>query len=393
MNLLHTLVIAVAVSVPFGDTILDTINNICPADTSVICQINLHSGYTPSGMVYQKAMSSRPNVIITGHGPGVYSSLTDPTDAWIMAEGGSVVEGPLEFTTGADNTTVEHLSVSVGDSAINKGLTPESDAINFYSPYDTVYNPPIRNPTVNDVTTLNRNATSMFHGVKCENVTNCVITNSVSLWGTHGFTAKFGTGFDLENLLSIGHNDDCLIVKSGTDGFRVVASLSNVYANNITCASAQPGDTNGVYIQAANGSISDVSLNNLTLDGVMTGLDISGDNPATGFGTTGLVVNGLAYTASSARGDGAPRTAILVEGLVGDATINNVTASGSGSYFMEFPWLSRIVAPFTINNIDFNGQSIPQYSVPISPSPDGRTCPVCPGKPYLGCRYPNDPAC
>jgi hypothetical protein len=369
MNPLYALALAV-VTVPQGQTILSTINNICPADTTVTCQINLHSGYTPSGMVYQQAMSSRPNVIITGHGPGVYSSLTDPTDAWIMAEGGSVVEGPLEFTTGADNTTVEHLSVSVGDSAINKGLTSESDAINFYSPYDTVYNPPILNPTVNDVTTLNRNATSMFHSVKMENVTNGTITNSVSLWGTHGFTAKFGTGFDLENLLSIGHNDDCLIIKSGTDGFAVVASLSNAYANNITCASAHPGDTNGVYIQAANGSISDVSLNNLVCDGCLTGLTLSGDRPSTGFGTTGLVVNGLSYTASSARGDGAPRTAIVVEGMVTDVAINGVTAMGSPTYFMNFGWLSEINGFFLIDDIDLNGEIIPQDVVSAGETTD-----------------------
>jgi hypothetical protein len=313
--------------------------------------VNLQSGVgTRSGMIYRRAMSSRPNVIINGNGPGTYNSLTNATGALIIAGTGSVVEGPLEFTTGADNVVVENLSVDVGDGAINKGITIETDAINAYSPYDTVWNTPIRNFVVNNVTTLNRNASSQYHGVKCENVIGCTVTNSMSLWGTHGFVGKFGTGFDFENLVSVGHRDDCLNFKAGTDGFAVVAYLSGAYANNITCASANPNDTNGVYVQAANGSISNVSLNNLTLDGVMTGLDLTGDLPSTGFGITGLTVNGLTYTAGPwMGGKGVPQAAVLVEGLVNSAIINGLSSTNANNCYSIIPTHAQ-VGQITINS-------------------------------------------
>ncbi len=339
------------VSIPAGGNLLATINSSCSPNTSTTCYVILPNGYVHSGMTYVTGYeATRPNVVVRGTGTGSYYSTTQSTGDYIVAGTGSVIQCSVELTTGANNWKLEDLSVDVGDALVSSGVCPEGDAINAYSPYDKTDEPPIESFSVHEVTVLGRSAVSQFHGIKCENVNNCAINNSSALFSTHGFVGKFGTGFSFDNLWSSGHYDDCMIMKAGTDSFPVVAYMDDVEIRNITCESAQPNDTLGIYLQAANGSMENITISNINMIGTQEALIFSGDNPSKGFEINNVTVNDVNFVSGPyIQGAGVPHTAVLVEGLVGTATINDLYSYGADNCYLVFPQFSE-VGSMTFNN-------------------------------------------
>ncbi len=337
--------------VPQGANLLEIVTTQCSADESTTCYLHLPNGYVYSGMAYAEGFeAARANVVVMGKGPGTYHSQTISKGDYIEVGTGSVIRCPVELTTGASGWTFENLSVDVGDALVSAGKCAEGNAIDAYSPYDKTDEPAIEGFTVNNVTVLGRGATSQFHGVKCENVVNCSVTNSSALFSTHGFVGKFGTGFFFSGLWSAGHSDDCMIMKSGTDGFPVVAHMDDIEIEDITCESAEPNDTTGIYLQAANGSMENIDIWNISLLGTQKALVFSGDNPSKGFEMNNVTASDINFISGPyAGGTGEVHDAVLVEGLVGTATINNLHSYGADNCYSVLPPFSRI-GSITIND-------------------------------------------
>jgi hypothetical protein len=340
--------ISATVNVASGSTINNAyLKANCPSDTSVVCILNLPSGYVVSGFS-SSAPAKRPNVTWNGSGMGTYYSLTTSTGDYILAVTGngvgSVVECAIELASGANNWTFQNMSVDVGDMLVSSGACAEGNGINAFSSYKTTVSPPIQNLTINQVSVLGRSNTSPFHNVKCENVSGCFLSSSYALFAKHGFAAKYGNNYALSNLWSSGHSADCVILKSGETGF-VNGPITNATVNGVTCTNAAIGDTDGVVVQAQNGNVINVSLSNLNLQGTNLGVQVSGD-------TSSIQVNvdNVNYVAAPYAGGGAnAHNGLVIHGVVSDGTFGGFTSTGAdGCVYM--PNTGNTIGTLTLNN-------------------------------------------
>ncbi len=203
--------------------------------------------------------------------PGYNSTYT-------AMSGGTIVQGPLPASTGADYFTVEDLGIDAGSdyvNASNGGVA--TDAFLIYNAGQVLGAPPVESPRIENVSCLGSSPTAAVHCMLIENVNNAYVHNVVAVMNCHGLVLK-GTNSTVDGVYSRGHGIDSIIIKADNYAPASQDNLSNITIEPLIT----PGDTKGIIVQGLDAPVSDITISNATIRSPLAwGIYVQGANPTT----------------------------------------------------------------------------------------------------------------
>jgi hypothetical protein len=222
-----------------GQTVKEAVDGLSPAGGTVVLGIGVWgSGYNSAEFI------ARPHITIQGAGIAGYNST------FTAMSGGTIVEGHLSASTGADYFTVQDLGVDAGAACIdahNGGVA--TDGLSIFNNGQVVGAPRVESPRIENVSCLGYSPTASAHCMLVENVNNAYIRNIVTVMNCHGLALK-GTNSTVVGVHARGHGIDSVIVKS--DNY---APASKNYLSNITIEPLiAAGDTKGIIVSSLRAS-------------------------------------------------------------------------------------------------------------------------------------------
>jgi hypothetical protein len=249
-----------------GQTVKEAVDSLPPTGGTVF----LGMGTWNSG--YATDFIAKPNITIQGSGmPGYNSTFT-------AMNGGTIVQGPLPASSGADYFTVEDLGVDAGSAYIdanNGGVA--TDALLIYNSGQVVGAPQVQSPRIENVACLGYSPTAAVHCMLVENVNHAYVHNVVTVMNCHGFVLK-GTNSTVDGVYSRGHGIDSIIVKSDNYAPASHDRLSNIVIEPLIAA----GDTKGIIIQGVAAPLSDISVSNAVIRSPLAwGVNVQGASSTT----------------------------------------------------------------------------------------------------------------
>ncbi len=207
------------------------------------------SGYGPTELI------TRPHITIQGSGiPAFNSSFT-------AMSGGTIVQGHLSASTGADYFTVKDLGVDTGRAYINAnngGMA--TDALTISNNGQVLGAAQVQAPRIENVACLGYSPTAAFHCMLVENVNHASIHNVVTVMNCHGLVLK-GTNSTVDGVYARGHGIDAVIVKSDNYAPASHDKLFNILIEPLVAA----GDTKGIIIIGLDAPVSDISISHATI--------------------------------------------------------------------------------------------------------------------------------
>lgn len=214
---------------------------------------------------------TKPNITIQGSGmPGYNSTYTALT-------GGTIVQGPLLVTSGADHFAVLDLGIDAGSAYINannRGVP--TDGLAIFNAGQVVGAPQVESPLIENVSCLGYTPTARVHCMLVENVNHAYVHNVMTVMNTHGLAFK-GTNSVIDGLFARGHSSDGLIIKNDT-----YARAANDQVFNIDIQSLlSPADTHGIVLQSIGGSLENIGIVHVHENNVFAGFLVQGTSAST----------------------------------------------------------------------------------------------------------------
>lgn len=249
-----------------GQTVKEAVDSLPPTGGIVVLGVGVwSSGYTTD-------LITKPNVTIRGSGiPGYNATYT-------AMNGGTIVQGNLSASTGADYFTVEDLGVDAGPAYINAhngGVA--TDALAIYNGGQVLGAPPVESPRIENVACLGYSPTAAVHCMLVENVNHAYISNVVTVMNQHGFVLK-GTNSTVTGVYARGHGINSIDVKS--DNY---APASNDQLSRITIEPLVAlGDTKGIIIEGIDAPVSNIGISEAMIRSPLAwGILVQGASSAT----------------------------------------------------------------------------------------------------------------
>src|SRR6266576_982665 len=179
-----------------------------------------------------------------------------------IAGTGTIIQGT--WWVEADNFQMSDVGIDVGSVFINAlySSTP-ADGFIMNNNGNTVGKAPKINPVLRNIATLGANAGAGVHSFLLENVTGGYAENIHAVFNTHGFVLK-GDHTTVNSVYSLGHNGDCLIVKSDDYAPTHDDSLTGIH-----CDIVAAGDTNnGILLNSEAADMKNISISDSTITNV-----------------------------------------------------------------------------------------------------------------------------
>jgi hypothetical protein len=268
-----------------GQTVKELVDSLPPSGGTVSLGIGTwSSGYNSTDLI------TKPNITIQGSGmPGYNSTFT-------AMSGGTIVQGHLPASTGADYLTVQDLGVDAGPAYINAnngGVA--TDAFGIYNSGQVLGARQVESPRIENVSCLGYSPTTAAHCMLVENVNHAYVHNVVTVMNCHGLVLK-GTNSTVDGVYSRGHGIDSVIVKSDNYAPASQDNLSNIVIEPLILA----GDTKGIIIQGVAAPLSNISISNTIIRSPLAwGVLVQGANSTTPATTLNLANITIDYPGGS----------------------------------------------------------------------------------------------
>jgi hypothetical protein len=233
--------------------------------------VYLAGGTWSSGYIDYLDVISKPNVTIQGSGMPSYNST------FTAMTGGTIIQGPLLASSGADYLTVRDLGIDAGSAYINAANSGvPTDGLAIFNQGQVVGAPQVESPLIENVSCLGYTPTAKVHCILVENVNHAYVHNVMTVMNTHGLAFK-GTNSVIDGVFARGHRSDGLIIKND-----IYAPAANDQVSNITIQSLfVPADTNGIVLQSIGGSLVNIDIVHVQEDNVFTGILTQGTSTST----------------------------------------------------------------------------------------------------------------
>jgi len=254
------------VHVQRGQTVKQAIDSL-PTTGGVVY---LGVGTWSSGYYYPDVIS-KPNITIQGSGMANYNST------FTALIDGTIVQGPLLASSGANYLTVRDLGIDAGSAYINANNNGvPTDGLALFNLGQVIGAPQLESPLIENVSCLGYTPTSRVHCMLVENVNHAYVHNVATVMNTHGLAFK-GTNSVIDGLFARGHHTDGLIIKND-----IYAPSANDQVFNINIQSLHsPTDTHGIILQSIGGSLENISIMHVHEDNVWAGFLVQGTSPST----------------------------------------------------------------------------------------------------------------
>jgi len=317
-----------------GQTVKEAVDSL-PQDGGTVC---LGIGKWASG--YNSTFISKQHVTIQGSGmPGYNPNFT-------AMSGGTIVQGQLSASSGADYLTVQDLGVDAGSSYINSengGVATNAFAI--FNNGEVVGAPPVESPRVENVSCLGYSPTAQAHCMLIENVNQAYIHNVVAVMNLHGLVLK-GTNSVVDGVVSRGHSITSVIVKSDNYAPASQDNLSNITIEPLI----YPGDTRGVSVIGVDAPISGINISNVQIHSPLGwGIHVQGASPTTPASDISFSAISIDYQGRSPTSDYCVQ---LVE-YVSDVNIDNLDCSNMWAGIAPYLPATGAFSDFKVTNSQF----------------------------------------
>jgi hypothetical protein len=320
-----------------GQTVKEVVDSLPQRGGTVILGLGTWlSGYDSSSAI------NRADITIQGSGKAGYNP------AFTAMSGGTIIQGTLPSTTGADHLTVRDLGVDVGSDYINaKNEGVALDGLAIYNGGQVVGAPPVQSPVVENVSCLGSAPMAPVHCMLLENVTDAVVTNVTTVLNMHGFVLK-GTHSVVGGISSRGHGIDSIILKSDDYAPTSFDQIGNVTVRYLF----SPGDTKGIVIQGVERGIDNITLHDATIEGIVGwGVYVQGagsQSPATNILLKDITVD---YPGSSPISD----YCMQFVQYVSSVSIDNLQCSNMWAGIAPYLPSQDFFADFHVTNSHFSG--------------------------------------
>jgi hypothetical protein len=250
-----------------GQSVKEVVDGLPASGGTVVLGIGTwKSGYNSTDLI------TKPNITIQGSGmPGYNSTFT-------AMSGGTIVQGHLPISTGADYFAAQDLGVDAGSAYINAnngGIA--TDAFLIVNNGQVVGAAPVESPRIENVSCLGYSPTAAVHCMLIENVKRAYVHNVVTVMNCHGLVLK-GTNSVVDGVYSRGHGIDSVIVESDDYAPTSQDDLSNITIEPLIA----PGDTKGIIVKRFTGPLSNISISNAIIRSPFAwGIYVQGANSAT----------------------------------------------------------------------------------------------------------------
>jgi len=233
-----------------GQTVKELVDSLPPTGGIVSLGIGAwSSGYNSTDLI------TKPNITIQGSGMPGYNS----TFAGIS--GGTIVQGHLPASPGADYFTVTSLGVDVSPAYINAsngGIA--TDAFFIVNKNGQVLGArQVESPRIENVSCLGHSPTAAVHCMLAENVNHAYVHNVVTAMNCHGLALK-GTNSTVDGVYAKGHGIDAVIVESDDYAPTSKDDLSTITIEPLIAA----GDTKGI-IKRFTAALSHISVSHAAI--------------------------------------------------------------------------------------------------------------------------------
>jgi hypothetical protein len=318
-----------------GQTIKHAVDSLPPTGGTVYLGVGTWtSGYNSTGLI------AKPNVTIQGSGiPGYNSNFT-------AMSGGSIVQGPLLASTGADHFTVRDLGVDAGPAYINaNNAGVPTDALAIFNNGQVVGAPKVESPLIENVSCLGYSPTAPAHCMLIENVNHAYIHNVVAVMNLHGFVLK-GTNSVVDGVLSSGHSITSVIVKSDNYAPSSQDNLSNITIEPLF----RPGDTRGISVIGVAAPVSGISISNVRVYSPLDwGIHVQGTSSSTSASGIGFSNISIEYQGES------PIAAYCMQVVqyVTNVNISNLNCSNMWAGIAPYLPAAGAFNDFTVRNSQF----------------------------------------
>jgi hypothetical protein len=318
-----------------GQTVKEVVDSLPPTGGTVVLGVGTwNSGYSSTDLI------AKPNITIQGSGmPGYNSTFT-------AMSGGTIVQGHLPASTGADYFTVEDLGVDAGPAYINasNGGDP-TDAFLIYNNGQVLGARPVESPRIENVACLGYSPTAAVHCMLIENVNNAYVHNVVTVMNCHGLVLK-GTNSTVDGAYARGHGIDSVIVES--DNY---APASHDLLLNITIEPLiAVGDTKGIIVQGKAAPLSDIRISHAIIRSPFAwGIYVQGANSTTPATTLNFSDVTVEYPG------GSPTFHYCMQFLqyVSAVKIDNLNCSNMWAGIAPYAPVSGAFNDFTVTNSQF----------------------------------------
>jgi len=318
-----------------GQTVKELVDSLPPTGGTVSLGIGTwSSGYNSTDLI------TKPNITIQGSGmPGYNSTFTAMT-------GGTILQGHLPASTGADYFTVRDLGVDAGSAYIdanNGGVA--TDAFAIYNSGQVLGAPQVESPWIENVSCLGYSPNAAAHCILVENVNHAYVHNVVAVMNCHGVVLK-GTNSTVDGVYSRGHGIDSIIVKSDNYAPASQDHLSNIVIEPLIAA----GDTKGIVIQGVAAPLSNISVSNAVIRSPLAwGVYVQGANST----TAATSLNFSNITVEYPGGSPIVEYCMQLVQYVSAVNINNLNCSNMWAGIAPYAAVSGAFNDFTLTNSHF----------------------------------------
>jgi len=318
-----------------GQTVKELVDSLPPTGGIVSLGIGTwSSGYNSTDVI------TKPNITIQGSGmPGYDSTFT-------ALSGGTIVQGHLPASTGADYLTVQALGVDAGPAYIdanNGGVA--TDAFGIYNSGQVLGARQVESPRIENVSCLGYSPTAAAHCMLVENVNHAYVHNVVTVMNCHGFVLK-GTNSTVDGVYARGHGIDSVIVESDDYAPTSQDDLSNITIEPLIAA----GDTKGIIVKRFTGPISAISISDVVIRSPLAwGVYIQGASsttPATALNFSNITID---YPGGSPIAEYCMQFVQYVSAV----NINNLKCSNMWAGIAPYAPASGVFDRFAITNSQF----------------------------------------
>lgn len=293
--------------------------------------------------------SGKPNTnsTITYSNFGIQPIISNPT----KLVGGTVLKGKFDGSL-KNNIGVFNLGIDVGLEWCNTYNGGDAEEGLFFAQFfdlsgglpsqDGLHelqsnSPPTLNISVDKVTVLCKDATSLVHAVLIENTKNAQISNISTYFGIHGLVIK-SLGANVCNFDGHGHSENALIIKSNDYAYGQSNNISNIYISSI-----EGFDSGGIRLVGENGiRLSFLNLSNVNIEYTKYGITNEGD-------VEGVNINNINIFKTQGRG-------INLNPLFINSIISNVDQrSGTDGIYIDQS--SSVETVLTLSNVKSSSNS------------------------------------
>ena len=260
--------------------------------------------------------------------------------------GGTIVQGHLPASPGADYFTVTSLGVDVSPAYINAsngGIA--TDAFFIVNKNGQVLGArQVESPRIENVSCLGHSPTAAVHCMLAENVNHAYVHNVVTAMNCHGLVLK-GTNSTVDGVYARGHGIDAVIVESDDYAPTSKDDLSTITIEPLIAA----GDTKGI-IKRFTAALSHISVSHAAIRSPLAwGVYVQGASST----TPATALNFSDITLDYEGGSPAFHYCMQFVQYVGAVNINNLNCSNVWADIAPYAPASGAFDDFSVTNSQF----------------------------------------